>query len=274
MDTPLAIQSIFGSLIDQPSLRLARQLEQELFRFGYRKMVFGGRINQKASIEAASEGDRGIVERLANAFDASLTAARVLTGTGPSDSSLTPRKAAQRFVNPNRDNCDWNPQSSKIDFEMPVIQFWREDEARRRFKRFHSNSGLCSLLVRDTSLGIARKEMPDTILALNSESKLRTWEAIGQYGHGGSSALAFCESSLIVTQPRSGISARDLYWTLIFPEVEADESKQSVVFKWFADQDGLPLVDQVSKCPVLRDALPEHPSGTSVMNAETGSRRR
>lgn len=77
METPKAIQVILDQLIAAPSLALARQLEQELASLGYRKMVFGGRINQKASIEAASEGDRGAVERLANAFDASLTAARV-----------------------------------------------------------------------------------------------------------------------------------------------------------------------------------------------------
>lgn len=243
-----------------PSLDLARQLEQQLAGLGYRKMVFGGRINQKASIEAASEGDRGAVERLANAFDAALTAARVVSGTGISDSSLTPRRAAQRFLNPNPDSCDWNPQYSKIDFEMPIVQFWREDVVIRRFKRFQSGSGLCSLLVRDTSLGIGREEMPQTILALNSESKLQTWEAIGQFGHGGSSALAFCESCLIVTQPRSGKALEDFYWTLIFPEAEPTESKQSVVFRWFADQDGLPLTDQVSNYPALSDALP----GTSI----------
>jgi hypothetical protein len=223
-------------------------------------MVFGGRINQKASIEAASEGDRGAVERLANAFDAALTAARVVSGTGISDSSLTPRRAAQRFLNPNADCCDWNPQYSKIDFEKPIVQFWREDVAKRRFKRFQSGSSLCSLLDRDTSLGIGRKEMPQTILALNSESKLRTWEAIGQFGHGDSSSLAFCESCLIVTQPRSGNAPEDFYWTLIFPEAEPAESKQSVVFRWFADQDGLPLTDQVSNYPALSDALP----GTSI----------
>lgn len=76
---------------------------------------------------------------------------------------------------------------------MPIVQFWREDVVKRWYKRFHSGSGLCSLLVRDTSLGIGREEMSKTILALNSESKLQTWEAIGQCGHGGSSALAFCD---------------------------------------------------------------------------------
>jgi hypothetical protein len=56
------------------------------------KRVFG-RINQKASIEAASESDRGIAERLANAFDASLTAGRLAVGIVRSDRTLTPRKA-------------------------------------------------------------------------------------------------------------------------------------------------------------------------------------
>jgi hypothetical protein len=79
METPKAIQAILSELMAAPSLDLARQLEQQLAGLGYRKMVFG-RINQKASIEAASEGDRGVVERLANAFDASLTAARVMSG--------------------------------------------------------------------------------------------------------------------------------------------------------------------------------------------------
>ena len=259
MAIPKNIQTILSQLMAAPSLDLARQLEQQLASLGYRKMVFG-RINQKASIEAASEGDRGVVERLANAFDASLTAARLISGMRTSDPSLTPRKATQRFLNPNLDDCDWNPQSPKIDFKMPFIQIWREVEERRRFKRLQSGTGLCSLLVRDTSLGIGREEMPQTILALNSDSKLQTWEAIGQFGHGGSSALAFCESCLIVTQPRSSDAPKDFYWTLIFPEVEHDESKQSFVFKWFADQDGLPLTDQVSNYAVLIDGLP----GTSI----------
>lgn len=63
METPKSIQAILSELMAAPSLDLARQLEQQLASLGYRKIVFG-RINQKASIEAASEGDRGAVERL------------------------------------------------------------------------------------------------------------------------------------------------------------------------------------------------------------------
>jgi hypothetical protein len=39
---------------------------------------------------------------------------------------------------------------------------------------------------------IVRERMSATILDLNSDDKLKTFEAIGQFGHGGSSALAFC----------------------------------------------------------------------------------
>ena len=73
MNLSLDIQASLRRLIAQPTLGLSRELEKQLADLGYRKMVFGGRINQKASIEAASEGDRGVAERLANAFDALLT---------------------------------------------------------------------------------------------------------------------------------------------------------------------------------------------------------
>src|SRR3954464_6960580 len=89
------VKSAFQTLIKSPSLENSRSLEEILRRENYEKQIFG-RINQKSSIEAASESDRGITERLANALDASLTAARLALGV-PSDKKLTPRVAAQRF---------------------------------------------------------------------------------------------------------------------------------------------------------------------------------
>ncbi len=67
MVTPLnaEVKKALRAVIIQPTLENARTLEAALTpSFG--KRVFG-RINQKASIEAASESDRGITERLANA---------------------------------------------------------------------------------------------------------------------------------------------------------------------------------------------------------------
>lgn len=132
MEAVSDIQSILNQLMVQPSLTGARKLEQQLAEHGYHKMVFG-RINQKSSIEAASEGDRGVVERITNAFDASVMAARKLAGI-QTDPNLTPRKAAQRFLNPNQDASAWGPQNPKIDYRMPMIQFWREEPSiKRRF---------------------------------------------------------------------------------------------------------------------------------------------
>src|SRR5437867_4184619 len=99
-------------VVNKPSLENARTLE-ELLSNAFAKRVFG-RINQKASIEAASESDRGITERLANAFDASLTAARLALGIEKSDRTLTPRNAALRFFCSAPEQCEWIPEDERI----------------------------------------------------------------------------------------------------------------------------------------------------------------
>jgi hypothetical protein len=246
--------------VEQPTLVNARALESALRRAGVSSKVFG-RLNQKASIDAAAESDRGITERIANAFDASVTAAMRLSGIHASDASLTPRNAAQRFLNPDRDTCDWRPVDKRVDFGKPSIQFWPEDEGvDLRYRKYKSREGLVTVLVRDTGLGISRERMSNTILDLNSDDKLKTFEAIGQFGHGGSSALAFCELCLIVSQSRFASGSDEFFWTLIFPEPEGEASKQSLVRKWFADADGYPLRAPTQAFPTLNPALP----GTSI----------
>jgi hypothetical protein len=252
--------AILHKTIEQPCLANSRELEAHLMSKDLQRKIFG-RSNQKSSIDAASESDRGITERLSNAFDASLTAARRLAGYAHSDRTFTPRNAAQRFLNPNRDDSNWLPQYEETSFQKPILQFWEEaEQEKHRFRKYNPGDGLATVLVRDFSLGIARERMPKTILELNSDDKLKTFEAIGQFGHGGSSALAFCESCLVITQPRFETITDEFYWTLIFLEQEAEASKQSLVRKWFADEDGLPLVGSLADFEELIDILP----GTSL----------
>src|ERR1700731_3109981 len=106
------IKNALRSIVAHPSLEHARALEAALTP-AFAKRVFG-RINQKSSIEAASESDRGVTERLANAFDASLTAGRLAAGIARSDRTFTPRNAAQRFFCVNPDQCEWSPQDQRI----------------------------------------------------------------------------------------------------------------------------------------------------------------
>jgi len=260
MSSPSNVLDVLRQLIIAPSLAEARRLESALRSTGLSSCLLG-RLNQKSSIDAASESDRGIVERIANSFDASLTAARILAGLERSEATLTPRIAAQRFLNANTDSCIWEPQRPDISFDKPVVQFWSDDSVKRlRFRKYHAPEGLVTVLVQDTSLGIARDKMPKTILDLNSDDKLKTFEAIGQFGHGGSSALAFCELCLILTAPRFNSCEREFYWTLIFLEPEGEVSKQSMARKWFCSGDGLPLVDSLDAIPQIAHCFP----GTSI----------
>ena len=254
------VRNALHAVIAQPLLEHARTLEAALTPI-FGKRVFG-RINQKSLIEAASESDRGVTERLANAFDTSLTAGRLAAGISRSDRTFTPRNAAQRFFCPNADQCEWSPQDQRIRaITKPIIEFWPEaPESKHRFRKHNPSDGLVSVLARDFGTGLSRESMPETILTLNSEAKLQEFEAIGQFGHGGSSALAFCESCLIVTQPRFNTVSGEFYWTLIFPEREQVESKQDVIRKWFCDADELPLVGSLADFPELVGVFP----GTSI----------
>src|SRR4029077_8122745 len=100
------VKNALHAVIEHPSLETARALEEVLAPV-FAKRVFG-RVNQKSSIEAASESDRGITERLANAFDTSLTAARLAIGIARSDRTFTPRNAARRFFSLNAEQCEWS----------------------------------------------------------------------------------------------------------------------------------------------------------------------
>jgi len=260
MSSSRVILGLLRQAVTAPSLAKARDLELALRTAGLCSHHLG-RLNQKSSIDAAAESDRGIVERIANAFDASLTAARKLAGLERSEATLTPRIAAQRFLNANTDACIWEPQKADISFDKPSVQFWSDNSVEHlQFRKYQPREGLVTVLVQDTSLGIARDRMATTILDLNSDDKLKTFEAIGQFGHGGSSALAFCELCLILTAPRFDSPDRMFFWTLIFQERVREESKQSLVRKWFCTSEGLPIADTYDAIPEIAHSFP----GTSI----------
>lgn len=253
---PQPVKEALTNILQHPCLATSRALEQSLLAANYGRQVFG-RVNQKSSIEAASESDRGVTERLANAFDASLTAARIASDIQRSDKSLTPRNAARKFFCARTEASEWLPDDSRLQsIRKPIVEFWSEPEDSQRFRKHRPSDGLVTVLMEDSGTGLAREKMPNTILTLNSESKLKEFEAIGQFGHGGSSALAFCESCLIISQPRTGDTPAEFSWTLIFPEQDPEDSKQQLIRRWFCSDDHLPLRAAVAEFDCLRDKLP------------------
>lgn len=249
-----AVIAALRKTIEDPCLDSARALEDAIRHAGAQSVVFG-RMNQKSSVEAASDSDRGATERLANAFDASLKACRSILSEAPSK-TLTPRAAAKRYLNGGDDSAVWQPTNTLLQgVDMPEVEFWAETETKQRFRKHNPSDGLATMAIRDRGVGLEREETVQTILALNSASKLRDFEAIGQFGHGGSSALQFCESCLIITGPRAG-SMSDLFWTLIVIEKDPEDSKQALVRKWFAEADGFPMIGLLSDQPALKGALP------------------
>jgi hypothetical protein len=128
MDTPSSVVKSLCQVIENPCLAMARELEKSLLDAGFGRKLLG-RVNQKSSIDAAGQSDRGIAERIANAFDACAEAARIVAGVERSP-DLGPRVAVKRFLNPNEELCVWEPQDTAIQFGKPLVQFWADNEKR------------------------------------------------------------------------------------------------------------------------------------------------
>jgi hypothetical protein len=147
-----------NATIKTPLLENSRSLEAALDAAGFRPVIFG-RHNQRASIEANAESDRGAAERLANGFDGSLTAARIALGQ-KSERSLTPRNAAQRYFCSDPTKSEWHPQPEKLEsIHPPIVQFWEEDQnAKQRYRKFNPGDGLATVLVRDSGVGLGARK--------------------------------------------------------------------------------------------------------------------
>lgn len=253
------VETALRDALQSPCLKTARSLLLRLRSTALRPTLLG-RQNQKASIEANSGSDRGVAERLANAFDATLKEARERFGI-KSTKDLVPRKAAQKFFCANQDIAEWLPIKGVEDVQMPRIQFWKEDPATRVLhKKYQSKDGLATVLVNDGGCGIAPDQMAETILTLNSASKLKEFDAIGQFGHGGSSSLFFCELVLIASATRLLWSDGEFAWTVIYVEHEIEDSKQPAVRKWFSQDGMLPITTNKANCPEMDKYLP----GTAI----------
>jgi hypothetical protein len=139
---------------------------------------FGGRDNNRGTIEASADPGRSLVERLTNGIDAILEEEFSLHKGFPDCRS--PKEAATAWL-----NVPMNGLS-----EMSTTE--RRTLARRVEIKLKNGEGKSSRVVeiRDFGIGIKPEDMKKTILSLNESNKIQKYYVAGAYGQGGSSTLA------------------------------------------------------------------------------------
>ncbi|HEX7319493.1 MAG TPA: hypothetical protein VF399_03940 [bacterium] len=153
-----------------------------------RWVPFGGRDNNRGTIEASADPGRSLVERLTNGIDAIIEDEHKKHNGIPD--CRTPKEAATAWLNvPEGGLCEMTPAQ-------------RRSIAHRIAIRLKVGDGRSSRVVevRDTGIGLAPDEMPKTILSLNESNKMQKYYLAGAYGQGGSSTLATSKFVLIASR--------------------------------------------------------------------------
>jgi hypothetical protein len=149
---------------------------------------FGGRDNNRGTIEVSADPGRSLVERLTNGIDAILEDEHKKHNGFPD--CRTPKEAATTWLNVPEGGLS----------EMTPAQ--RRSIAHRISIKLKAGDGRSSRVVevRDAGIGLAPAEMPKTILSLNESNKIQKYYLAGAYGQGGASTLATSKYVLIASR--------------------------------------------------------------------------
>lgn len=152
---------------------------------------FGGRENNRGTIEASADPGRSLVERLTNGIDAILEDEHQKHNGIPD--CRTPKEAATAWLNVPEGGLS----------EMTTAQ--RRSIAHRISIKLREGDGKSARIVevRDNGIGVSPEEMPQTILSLNESNKIKKYYLAGAYGQGGSSTLATSKYVLIASRHSS-----------------------------------------------------------------------
>jgi hypothetical protein len=226
-------------------------LETELVkRFGARHSRYLGDNEANWSSVASSVDPRGVVfERVTNMWDAIIEAEAERRGDFAQPS---PAAAAHAFFGvPLAGPSDMTESERRAIAAMSTVALHDSDDPVKR----------PTLAFRDYGIGLTPTEMPNTILSLERNNKLRKPYLHGVFGKGGSVACMFSMATIIVTRKQPGLLAKnetDRVAVAVVRQGDADDVGLPF-FRYLVGPDDLPLSIPASEAP-------EFDAGTLVLH--------
>lgn len=236
--------------------------------YGHDPMNFSTIGNQQSS------ADNALVEKLVNSVDAVLMRECLKQGIKPSgtDAPQSIAEAQKKFFNV------YNGKLSSIDDRQ------RTQLAKNILLVATGDKKIPSLTIIDKGEGQSPQKIPETILSLTKDNKIKIPFVQGKFGMGGSGVLRFCSSEnsvlLIISKRSHEIDAnidaelygedatRDLWGVTVVRREDPKDGEKSSRYTYLAP-DGKVLSFQADAVPLLPGKYPERfgeplPSGTFI----------
>lgn len=201
----------------------------------YRFEPVGGRRSNSNDIELSDEPVSPLVERITNGIDAVLERTEVeKRGSGTLPNS--PRGAAEQWLGVTRGHLDSLEQEQIRQLADNLeISFW--DSGRDKHP---------TVIIHDKGIGQHPLNLPTTILSLGESNKIGKHYLCGAYGHGGSSTLAWCDYTIIISRRRieHGDGEPDLIgWTIVRKNADYEDAKTTIYEYLVTEDKKIPIAE-------------------------------
>lgn len=205
---PGDVQAILADLGDRPDLNV----DEAFGALGFRWHFVGDNPSNMSTINLASKPARSLTERITNAIDAMLERAQHIHHNG--DSFDSPMAAADNWFGrpPTRVNSGL--------YQLPPQHLERLADFVQVVLSPGDDNGKPTVDVLDRGIGIRPEEFDQTILSFHQGNKINKRYLAGAFGQGGSSTIAFCDYTLIVSRY---IDAPDTLGFTIVKQMELGE---------------------------------------------------
>jgi len=168
----------------------------------------GGRKNNLATINIGTDPASGVTERITNAIDAVMEKEWELKGK-PED-FRTPRQASEEWfgIEEGKISKIKDPRDKRISELSDKIQVTLYDSGQENKP---------TIEIRDKGIGLEPEQFSKTILDLNGNNKIGKLHLMGAYGQGGSTALSYNNTTIIISKPFFGDQRkkRKVAWTIV-----------------------------------------------------------
>lgn len=204
--------ALLGATTRKDILSILETIQSEGIKVGWRNV--GDRPINYPTVHMTSSPIVSLVERITNAIDAIFE--KYAEETPESKKIRSPRTFAEEVIG-FTDNL--LPESVKrrkkysADSSGISVNLWDGDDENTP-----------TVDVRDNGIGLTRSQFPDGILSLNKSNKIIKWFVMGQFGQGGSTALAFSEYTIILSKRFDG-AANEFAFTIVKREPRANDQK-------------------------------------------------